>query len=466
VNNSLTEQFEIPATGLSTVSFVLVCVILFFSILAYGTVHQPVIALFYFACTVLLLLWTADSFRKGSATLSLSSLQIPLLLFGIYGFVQTIPFGIASDPSGRLDIARTISLDSYSTQATSIHVAFLSVYFAAALTYLDRSSRIHRLAIAITGFGLLYSFYAILQSILSPDKIYGIYAPGSATPFGSFVNRHDFAAIIEMMITIPLAMIFTGAVQRDKRMLYWVATALMATSLLLSGSRGGLVSLSAGLGLLAILTIRIKGRKSAKIMSGLAALIVVIALAGSIFVGGETSLTRFTDAATAANVSSNRTQIWSVTLKMITSSFPFGVGLGAFPQAYSRFDPSSGAQRVEQAHNDYLQVIADAGIIGGLLGAYFLFLLFRYGVRHVERGSPKLRAVALGAFIGCFCVLIHSLFDFVLHITAVSVMFVTLLALLAASRNEIDAALADSTGNVDRRDPVTRLARRGRSTSL
>jgi O-antigen ligase len=230
-----------------------------------------------------------------------------------------------------------------------------------------------------------------------------------------------------------LAMIFTGAVERDKRMLYWVATALMATSLLLSGSRGGLISLLAGLGFLAIFTIRVRGRRSLILTSALAGTIFIVALAGAIFVGGETSLTRFTDAAASTNVSSNRTEIWAVTLRTIGASFPWGVGLGAFPQAYSRFDPSAGSQRVDQAHNDYLQVLADSGLIGGVLGVYFLILLFRLGARNVNAASPKLRAIALGALTGCFVILVHSLFDFVLHITAVSVMFLTLMALLVAS---------------------------------
>jgi len=77
-------------------------------------------------------------------------------------------------------------------------------------TALDSSARVRRLATVITVFGFVYGFYAILQMVLSPDKIYGIYKPQSAVPFGSFVNRHDFAAVMEMSISVPLGMMFAA----------------------------------------------------------------------------------------------------------------------------------------------------------------------------------------------------------------------------------------------------------------
>ena len=122
---------------------------------------------------------------------------------------------------------------------------------------------------------------------------------------------------------------------------------------------------------------------------------------------------------------------------------PFGAGFGAFGAAYTRFDTLSGLARVEQAHNDYLQVLADAGIPGLLLGLVFLFLLFRYGWRARKIENVFRRGIALGAFAGCFAVLVHSIFDFVLHVTAVALMFLTLLALLAANQKPFPDELED-----------------------
>src|SRR5205823_6511799 len=108
-----------------------------------------------------------------------------------------------------------------------------------------------------------------------------------------FVNKHDYAAIIEMTIALPLAMLFTGAVQRDKRLIYIVAVLIMASSLLLSGSRGGLVAMVAEVLFLVILTGKARGRKHVVLTAGLSILLLLAAIGGAIFVGGETSLTRF-----------------------------------------------------------------------------------------------------------------------------------------------------------------------------
>lgn len=429
---------ENPTSRISTISFVLLCGTIIFTTLAYGAVHQPIIALFYLVVTTLAILWLANSFLTGTLRISRSPLQLPLLLLGIYGLIQIIPFGYIADPNTGLVIGRTISIEPFATLSTAVHILALCAFMGAVLIYTDRESRIRKLVTLITVFGFIYAFFAIIQSVLSPNKIYGIYEPAFAVPFGSFVNRHNFAAIIEMTIALPLALIFTGAVDKDKRLLYWVAVALMATALLLSGSRGGLVALLAGLVFLAILTIRQVGRSHAFLSVALAAALVLIALAGAVFVGGDTSLTRFSESAAGDDISASRTYIWGTSLKIISEHLPLGAGLGAFPQAYTRFDTSGGAQRVEQAHNDYLQVLADAGVIGVVLGAIFVFMLFREGMRNVKGQNKFRRGVAVGAFTGCFTILVHSLFDFVLHITAVSVMFLTLLALLVASGRRID----------------------------
>jgi O-antigen ligase len=435
---------------LSRISFYLICGIVVFTTLAYGTVHQPVIAFFYLAVGTLVLMWAGEGFVTGQARISTSILQLPLLLLGIYALVQIIPFGSSTGSVSGLAYPRTISLEPFSTQVTAIHIFVLSAFLAMVLAYIDSERRLRRFVTILTAFGFIYAFFAILQSVLSPGRIYGIYEPMLGTPFGSFVNRHNFAAIIEMVIFLPLAMVFTGAVDRDKRLLYWVAIALMATALLLSGSRGGLMALVGGLIFLAFLTIRQKSRGQAAASFGLVAAIVVLALAGAVFVGGDTSLTRFSEEAATADISANRTHIWSTTIRIIWEYAPLGAGLGAYGQAYTQFDTSGGFQRVDQAHNDYLQVLADAGIVGLVLGGLFLYWLFRDGFRNVRSLNGYRRGVAIGAFAGCFAVLVHSLFDFVLHITAISVMFLSLIGILVASGRRFDD------------DPVPEQARRKR----
>ena len=430
-------------TLLNRINFFLICALPIFAALAYGTVHQPIIALFYLIVTVMVCLWAADCLKGGAVRYSSSRLQIPLLMLAVYALIQIVPFGTFTDSAGVKGIPRTISLEPFATQSTALHMLALSAFFAIALVYLDSAKRLRRVVTVFTVFGFIYAFYAILQSLLSPNKIYGIYGPASAVPFGSFVNRHNFAALIELLICLPLGLIFTGAVASDKRLLYIVAIALMGSSLLLSGSRGGFVALLAMIIILIIVTSRARGRKNLVLKAAMSLLLIAAALGGAIFVGGETSLTRFADSATSQDITSNRTLIWGQTLKVIAAHLPFGSGLGAYAQAYTPFDPSSGYERVEQAHNDYLQILSDAGLVGLIIGALFLFWFMREGMTNVKRRNTFRRGVAAGAFAGCSAILVHSIFDFVLHITAISTMFLMVMGMLIASGREFEDDITD-----------------------
>ncbi len=432
-------------------TFLLICTIVIFTTIAYGTVHQPIIAVTYILVSLLMIVWAVDGFASGKLQFSRSLLQLPLILLAIYAFIQTIPFGTYAEATGVAGIPRTISVEPFATQVTAMHMLFLAAFFGIVLVSIDSAKRLQRIVAVLTIFGFIYAFYAILQSVLSPDKIYGIYKPQTATPFGSFVNRHNFAAIIELLIALPLGMLFSGALRPDKRLIYVVAAALMGTALLLSESRGGLVALVAEILLIVILTTRLRGTKQLVLKAGLSILLLLAAVGGAIFVGGDTSLTRFATGAASDDITSNRSQIWSVTVKVIGEYMPLGAGLGAFTQAYAKLDTSSGFERVDQAHNDYLQVLADAGIVGLVIGALFLFWFFRESRRNVRIDNKFRRGIAVGAFAGCFGILVHSAFDFVLHITAVSVMFLAVLSILVATGRKYHDDITDHDDESSRR---------------
>lgn len=424
-------------TWANKASFFLICTIVVFTALAYGTVHQPVIAVFYVMVATLAVLWAADAYISGTVRFSRSLLQLPLLAAALYAFIQVIPLGTLGETGGVLGITRTISADPFATQVAALHFLALLLFLASLLVCLESAARLRRLTVVITVFGFAYAFFAILQSVLSPDKIYGIYETQFASPFGSFVNRHNFAAYMEMAISVPLGLIFVGAVTKDKRLLYITAIALMGIALLLSGSRGGLVALLAEIIVLIMLT---SGgtRKNVLVKAALALALVGAVIAGAFFVGGDTSLTRLTETAGTKDITTNRTHIWSVTLQVIANNLPFGAGIGAFGAAYTPFDSFNGLERVEQAHNDYLQVLADAGIVGAIIGAAFLFWLIRDGIRNSKTDNLYRRGIAVGAFAGIAAILVHSVFDFVLHTTAVSIMFLVLVGMLASSSRKFE----------------------------
>ncbi|HMJ09710.1 MAG TPA: O-antigen ligase family protein [Pyrinomonadaceae bacterium] len=438
-------------TWANKTAFFLVCTIVVLTTLAYGTVHQPTLALFYVGVAALAVLWAIDGMRSGAIRVSGSWFQIPLLAAAVYGLIQVIPFGSIAAVAGVSGIPRTISLDPSSTQINALHFLALFFFLAVLLVVLDSASRIRKLAALIMIFGTVYAFFAILQSVLSPDKIYGIYAREFATPFGSFVNRHNFAAYMEMTLAIPLGLLFCGAVARDKRLLYVTAVALMGSALLLSGSRGGFVALIAEIALLLILTMRSKSGNIVGAKIVLAVILLAAIIGGSYFVGGESSLTRIAETSVSKDVTTDRAYIWGATLKVIRANFPFGAGLGAFGVAFTPFDEHSGLERVEQAHNDYLQVISDAGLAGAAIGLFFLIAFYKNARAGAAVDNSFRRGIATGSIAGIFAILVHSAFDFVLHTTAISVLFLALIGLLAASRSRYTDDIEDLEPGPSRR---------------
>src|SRR4030095_11996001 len=125
------------------------------------------------------------------------------------------------------------------------------------------------------------------------------------------------------------------------------------------------------------------------------------------------------------------------TLEIIKAHPYVGTGLGAFGVIYTKYDTRNGLFRLEQAHNDYLQVLSDGGIVGALIALSFVVLLFYLALKRARSQDDFRRGVALAALSGCFAVLVHSFFDFTLHTTSNALLFL------------ITAALATLNGRVE-----------------
>lgn len=456
-------QSTVETTLLGKTAFALIGVTVVLTALLYGTVHPPIIALFYGLVVLTVIVAAADALIVGRLRLSKSAVQVPLLLAAAYALVQVIPFGTVEPVAGVAGIPRTISQDPFWTLVFAVHAVFLSVFLVLCLSTLASPRRIGRMAMFVAVFGFVFAFFAIIQSFLSPEKIYGIYESAYARPFGSFVNRHNFAAYIEMCIALPLGLLMQGAVGRDKRLLYVTMTVIMAVALLMSGSRGGVVALGSQVVMLLILfrSRLMEGRLWVKAVLGI--VLVSVVVVGAAYIGSETSMSRLSETAQSGDFSAKRTRIWSSTLGIIGDNVLLGSGFGAFGTAYAAYDSGNGLERVEQAHNDYLQTLSDGGSVGAAIGLSFLILVVRSGLRLGRIRDKQLRGAAVGAFVGVFGVLVHSLFDFVLHTTAVSVLFLVLIAILNSSISE---EWGDGPGASDsetaRADNVKSINDRGR----
>jgi O-antigen ligase len=168
-----------------------------------------------------------------------------------------------------------------------------------------------------------------------------------------------------------------------------------------------------------------------------------------VLLGGEEALSRFVGTVNTDDPTTGRTHFWSVTVEIIKAHPILGTGLGAFGLVYTHYDSRNGLFRLEQAHNDYLQILSDGGIIGAALALFFVIILFRQAFARRESRDDFRRGVCIGALAGCFAVLVHSFFDFTLHTTSNALLFLIL------------AALATMNGRVEQ--PQARRRRRRRT---
>jgi O-antigen ligase len=432
--------------------------------LAHGAVEPWSVMLFELVVLALIALWTIKALRDRRLKLTIPQGTLPVIALVIVGLLQSI----ASTGGG--NERRSLSFDVESTRRTVIVLVFLLISFLIAANFLASRRRLKRLAGFMTLFGLLLAIFALAQHFTWNGKLYWL-RPNtvSISPFGPFVNHNHFAGYMELLIPVPIALIITRAVRRETRLLYGFAAAAMGIALVASLSRGGMISLAASLIFLILMSARLPrpaeesdtpshgegtmigghatalrgldriGVRASRILASRILIVAMIAgaiTAGLIWVGPEPVARRVAEETAAGDngqraLFSNRAWVWRDTLSMIRANPMLGVGLGAYGTAFSIYTRSDGSIGVPQAHNDYLQVVADCGVLGGLIATWFLVVTFRAIWRGVRSQDPLMAGLALGAGGGIFAILVHSLFDFNLQLPGTALLFLVLSAVVA-----------------------------------
>lgn len=440
---------DAPSTKLSAVAYTAVLVIPMLLTVAYGGVDYWALGLQAVLATILVAVWSMDSVWTGVLRLSRSALQIPVVAMIAIGLIQLLPFGGGSDEAIPGAYSSALTLDPFATRMALIQLVSYLVFFAAALVFIDSPKRLRRSVVVFLIFTSLMAFFGILQFLTKPEAIYGLRPTPQAEPFSAFVNKHHFAALMEMTFGVALALLIGKATGKDKRVMLWMVVVLSGIACILTGSRAGLLSLFAvgAFVLFAQILLRRKhhdaehDRKTRgtifshtfSAVFGLLALVVV--LVGSvILLGGDSSLTRGLGLTSQGDFSSGRLHFWAVSWNVFLSSPVIGVGLDSFALAFTRFDTWPGVFRIEQAHNDYLQVLAEAGILGFACVGTFVVLLFHKSISHIAMMTDMFpRGAAVGALAGCFGVLLHSFFDFPLRTPANAYFFLLMAAFATVS---------------------------------
>ncbi len=334
---------------------------------------------------------------------------------------------------------------------TELGLAFVVAYtilLAATTRMLTRHSA-WMLAIAITALGVLVALIGIVQSAFGTKAIYGFWKPmfENAASFGPFVNKNHFAGFILMVLPVGMGVFISlaSAAARLSRTgwrnrLLWIGEpetsqaivvafgcVTMAIALLMTFSRSGTLCVIAGCVIGACV---FAGRKRKGLLA------ISWALCAPTIAAAWVGVDRIADRFAKPEVLSlaGRIGIWRDTLH-IMRDFPIvGTGFNTYGLATFFYQTTMPLFHVEEAHNDYLQIAAEGGLLVGI-PATIAIVMFAIEVRRRFQDSRANYWIRAGAVTGVICIALQSLVDFSLQMPGNAALFAVLCG-IALHRNE------------------------------
>jgi hypothetical protein len=345
--------------------------------------------------------------------------------------------------------ARPISVDPGTTLAGLALTGGLALLaFLAAPALARPRGAIAALAV-VSACGFALSAYAIWARGRFGRLLYGTIAVPTVAPFGPFVSKNHFAGwtVMAALLATGLALGLADAARRRGRdwttdpragavVLAVLASLAMALAALASLSRGGAMALGAGA--IGLLGLRVLGARSRKAL--VATLVPTLVLAGAL---AALLPPEAHDRMRTLAGASFRIDTWKDTLRLAAESPGFGHGLGAFHDAYPRVKRGHGIVRVEHAENDYLETLAETGVLGLALALAGLVALVARATRAGrEPGGPLVGGIGQGALGALIALAVHSSVDFNLRIPSNAALAALAAAALAAAAGERKRPLA------------------------
>lgn len=264
---------------------------------------------------------------------------------------------------------------------------------------------------------------------------------GSAV--GTYANRNHLAGLLAMTLPIALALLyysvgrkedlavsgtwrrraaFLGSKHGHAAILYGAAVLILLVGLVFTRSRMGIAMGILGLSLTTLIFARRIGGNN---VFGLTGTIIAMVLGFGTAIGLAPVLDRFS---LSGAIEDARGELFASTLQLIGNFFPFGSGPATFSSIFPVVQPAElGAWSINHAHNDYLEWIAETGIIALLIIALGVVLYIRQCLRVYVRGEwSRMRFLQAGAGVGLLALILHELVDFNLFIPANQAFFALL----------------------------------------
>jgi len=395
-----------------------ICSLIVFGVAAHGGVEEWARAVLETGAGLLFVAWSVWIFFNQEEQLVLSPLLVPLAALSLLVLGQLFFHWSASPYHTRTEL--------------QLLLADVIVFFLAVQAF--RTLKDWRGFVWFgMGFGFLVSLFAILQHLTSNGKLYWFREIRSGgMPFGPYVNRNHFAGFAELVLPLALVPLVLGRVRRERWPVVGLFAVLPIGALLLSASRGGIVSFGAELGVLALVLI-LRRTKRKQLLGGGAVLLVAVLLVSWLGVGQI--LQRLSSVQLLEVTAGKRASMRADTWRIFLDHPIWGTGLGTLQIVFPRYETLYDGKIVNHTHNDYLEALAETGIAGGLCCGWFIVALLTESMKRLRLlGNSFTGALQLSGLLACCGFLVHGFVDFNLHIPVNALLFF-LMAHLATVEN-------------------------------
>jgi O-antigen ligase/Tfp pilus assembly protein PilF len=304
--------------------------------------------------------------------------------------------------------------------------AFTMGGFALLCAFLVSPSEIRRVILATAAATAFVSIICICQ-------YWGIafeWIPTAGNPSATFGYRNYLATYLVVVLP-PIGVVAWPEPNRGLRWLLLTATALGATALLCTRTRGAwMAAIVIGVigGVIWVMSgdfDRLRNRLSFRSILTVVVTLFLIGVLGlrsaSETPGGQFRIDeQKSDALTALKTSFSvessrgRTTVWYNTLDMVVEHPIVGVGLGGWQFAYPLYDKGDQITTnvaPQRPHNDLLWLLSEIGIVGLLLYAWLLLTVFNL----VRRATSQHRPMAIGLALGVVGYVVHGFFSYPLE---------------------------------------------------
>jgi len=387
-----------------------ICILVGYSVLAHGAVEIWSASILEIGAAALFFLWGVLTLRERHVEIRWNWLYLPLLSLGGFAVLQWL--------------AR-ISFYPYVTKIELLKAGAYILLFFLTLESFHTLDEWRAFVWFLVGLGFVVSLLAIVQNFTFNGKLYWFRVlPQGVVPFGPYVNHNHFAGLVELISPLGLAMLLSGAVRKDKLPLLIVLTIFPIGALVLSASRAGILCFLFEFVLLAFLMRNERKRSRQLLMaSGLAVLAGFFAL----WLGLGGTVERFAHSNLGDISHDRRVSMFRDTWRIVRDHPWTGTGLGTLQTVFPGYESYYDGLIVDHTHNDYLELLADTGLAGGACMLGFVGLLIWRGLSNLRAAKDRLcRSFYSGALVACAGLLLHSLFDFNLHIPANALLFLLL----------------------------------------